>query len=69
MGIEFGFAVVPFERAGYLMDLYTEKGGDALKKGVIRLKTKGEEKLTPYLGFNWASFRAVNEITEGVFIA
>ena len=71
MGMEFGFAAVPFERDGKLLDLFkpTREPWLEPKDDVVLLNTEGEDTLSiGYLGLNWNGVRAMNEMTQGFFL-
>ena len=70
MSMEFGFADVPFKQDGYMHELFKDETdvGDP-KEGVVLLDTKGEDGLSiDYLVLNISGVRAMNEMTQGVFL-
>lgn len=75
MSMEFMFAVVPFERDGYLHELHNEVPNlgdftEHLKEGAQVLKTEGEESIPSPLGLslNINGVDNVNHETEGAFL-
>ncbi len=70
MGMEFGFAAVPFEKDGYLHELFKDEPDvDDPKDGVVLLDTEGEDDLSiGHLGLNWPGVSAMNEMTQNVFL-
>ena len=59
MSIEFGWAVVPFDEEGHILDLYNED--DTPKEGVILL----ESGKIDYPGFNNRGFAEANQLVQG----
>lgn len=70
MGMEFSFAAVPFKQDGDMDELFKDEPDmDDPKEGVVLLDTRGEEYLSiGYLGLNFSGVRAMNKMTQGVFL-
>ncbi|MBP6855913.1 MAG: hypothetical protein KBC26_03025 [Candidatus Pacebacteria bacterium] len=68
--MEFGFAVVPFGKDGYMHELFKDEPDvDDPKEGVVLLDTNGEDDLSiGYLGLNISGVRAMNKMTRGAFL-
>ena len=72
MGMEFGFAAVPFGKDGYINELFKDEDEPDVnnrKEDVVFLDTKGEDGFSiGCLGLNISGVREMNEMTKGAFL-